>query len=158
MTAMTHAVGAGSASAPTETSIGGSKALVIPMEVEFHDLDAMGHVNNVRYFTFMEAARVAFFRHFLDARRIHDLQMIAVEASCRFLSPAHWGEILLVRVWIPRVGNTSFDFRYEMTERETGRKVARGKTVCVSWDYVAESKMRVPDRVRRLCGGNRRGG
>ena len=62
---MTPAGKLDSASAPTETTIGGSKALVIPMEVEFHDLDAMGHVNNVRYFTFMEAARVAFFRHFL---------------------------------------------------------------------------------------------
>ena len=155
---MTHAVRAVSASAPTETTVGGSKALVIPMEVEFHDLDAMGHVNNVRYFTFMEAARVTFFRHFLDARRIHDLQMIALEASCRFLSPAHWGEVLLVQVWIPRIGNTSFDFQYEMTERETGRKVARGRTVCVAWDYVTGSKLRVPDRVRRLGAGNRLGG
>lgn len=155
---MTHAVRAVSASAPTETAIGSGKALVVPMEVEFHDLDAMGHVNNVRYFTFMEAARVAFFRHFLDARRIHDLQMIAVEASCRFLSPAHWGEVLLVQVWIPRVGITSFDFQYEMTERKSGRKVARGRTVCVSWDYVTESKMRVPDRVRRLCAGGGHGG
>ena len=150
---MTPAVRADSAAAPTETTVAGSKALVIPMEVEFHDRDAMGHVNNVRYFTFMEAARVAFFRHFLDARRIHDLQMIAVEASCRFLSPVYWGEVLLVQVWIPRVGNTSFDFRYEMTERETGRQVARGKTVCVSWDYGCEAKMRVPERVRALWGG-----
>jgi len=155
---MTPAVRAESATAPNETNIGGSKALVIPMEVEFHDLDAMGHVNNVRYFTFMEAARVLFFRHFLGARRIHDLQMIAVEASCQFLSPAYWREILLVQVWIPRVGNTSFDFQYEMTERETGRLVARGTTVCVSWDYENESKMRVPDRVRRLCAGEPRGG
>jgi acyl-CoA thioester hydrolase len=155
---MTPAGKLDSALVPTETTIGGSKALLIPMEVEFHDLDAMGHVNNVRYFTFMEAARVAFFRHFLDARRIHDLQMIAVEASCRFLSPVYWREVLLVQVWIPRVGNTSFDFQYEMTERDTGRKVARGKTVCVSWDYGTESKMRVPDPVRRLCAGGRAGG
>jgi acyl-CoA thioester hydrolase len=155
---MTPAGKLDSALVPTETTIGGSKALLIPMEVEFHDLDAMGHVNNVRYFTFMEAARVAFFRHFLDARRIHDLQMIAVEASCRFLSPVYWREVLLVQVWIPRVGNTSFDFQYEMTERDTGRKVARGKTVCVSWDYGTESKMRVPDPVRRLCAGGRVGG
>lgn len=155
---MTPAVRAGSASAPAETTIGGSKALVIPMEVEFHDLDAMGHVNNVRYFTFMEAARVTFFRHFLDARRIHDLQMIAVEASCRFLSPAHWGEIILVQVWIPRVGNTSFDFQYEMTERRSGRKIARAKTVCVSWDYETESKLRVPESVRALCAGDGPGG
>lgn len=155
---MTPADRAGSATAAAETSIEGSRALVIPMEVEFHDLDAMGHVNNVRYFTFMEAARVAFFRHFLDARRIHDLQMIAVEASCRFLSPAHWGEVLLVRVWIPRVGNTSFDFRYRMTERRSGREIARGRTVCVSWDYETEAKMRVPDEVRRLCAGGGLGG
>ena len=155
---MTPAVRADSASAPTETTIGGSKALVIPMEVEFHDLDAMGHVNNVRYFTFMEAARVAFFRHFLNARRIHDLQMIAVEASCQFFSPAYWGEVLLVQVRIPRVGNTSFDFQYEMTERRSGRKIAQGRTVCVSWDYVTESKMRVPDRVRALCSGDGLGG
>lgn len=155
---MTPAVRVESGTAPIETTIGGSKALVIPMEVEFHDLDAMGHVNNVRYFTFMEAARVTFFRHFLDARRIRDLQMIAVEASCRFLSPALWGEVLLVRVWIPRVGNTSFDFQYEMTERETGRLVARGTTICVSWDYETESKMRVPEQVRRLCAGKPMGG
>jgi acyl-CoA thioester hydrolase len=33
----------------------------IPMTVRFGDLDALGHVNNAVYLTYIEAARLAYF-------------------------------------------------------------------------------------------------
>ena len=133
--------------------VSGSKTLVVPVKVGFRDLDAMGHVNNASYFTLLEMARLEFYRHFLKARRLEDLDMIAVEAKCRFLSQALWGEVLLVQVWVSRVGHTSFDFQYEVNEQRSGRPVAWGETVQVSWNYQMGLKKPVPDRLRKLCVG-----
>ena len=38
--------------------------LTIPIEVRFSDLDALGHVNNVTYFTYFEIARISICRPF----------------------------------------------------------------------------------------------
>ena len=35
--------------------------LWVPIEVRYGDFDVQGHVNNVRYFTYFEQARVEFF-------------------------------------------------------------------------------------------------
>ena len=34
-----------------------------PIEVRFRDLDALGHVNNAVYLTYLESARIAYWMH-----------------------------------------------------------------------------------------------
>ncbi len=126
-----------------------NKVLGVPIEVRFRDMDSMRHVNNAVYFTYLEMARVAFYRHFLGATQIEDLEMIAAKATCEFRSPATWNDRLLVQIWVSRVGTTSFDFDYEITD-EPGRLIATAHTIQVAWDYRTNSKKAVPQRLREL--------
>jgi len=131
-----------------ETSI--PKILGVPIEVRFRDMDSMGHVNNAVYFTYLEMARVAFYRHFMGATQIQDLEMIAAKATCEFRSPATWNDRLLARIWVSRVGTSSFDFDYEITDENSGRLIATAQTIQVAWDYRTDSKKLVPQRLREL--------
>ena len=126
------------------------KILGVPIEVRFRDMDSMGHVNNAVYFTYLEMARVAFYRHFMGVTQIQDLEMIAAKATCEFRSPATWNDRLLARVWVSRVGTTSFDFDYEITDEKSGRLIATAQTIQVAWDYRTDSKKLVPQRLREL--------
>ena len=126
------------------------KILGVPIEVRFRDMDSMGHVNNAVYFTYPEMARVAFYRHFMGVTQIQDLEMIAAKATCEFRSPATWNDRLLARVWVSRVGTTSFDFDYEITDEKSGRLIATAQTIQVAWDYRTDSKKLVPQRLREL--------
>ncbi len=126
------------------------KVLGVPIEVRFRDMDSMGHVNNAVYFTYLEIARVAFYRHFMGATEIEDLEMIAAKATCEFRSPATWNDRLLVRIWVSRVGTTSYDFDYEIRDENSGRLIATAQTIQVAWDYRTDSKKVVPQRLREL--------
>jgi acyl-CoA thioesterase FadM len=68
--------------------------LSIPIQVRFSDLDALGHVNNVTYFTYFEIARVKY----LDTGQLRNAWMVqrwlaiaATLAGAR--SRPHWRKL-----------------------------------------------------------------
>src|SRR5437870_3567815 len=63
----------------------------VAIEVSFRDLDAMGHVNNAVYLSYMETARIKFLVDLLAVTSLHDLPVIMAEATCTFKAPAFFG-------------------------------------------------------------------
>lgn len=124
--------------------------LVVPIEVRFRDLDNYGHVNNAVYLTYFEIARTKFYMKVMGMNRLDELDFIIADTSCTYRSPATFEDHLLVRVWLSSVGTTSFTCNYEVTERATGRLIATGRTVQVSYDYKKNAKKPVPERLRQL--------
>lgn len=114
------------------------------VDVEFRDLDPMGHVNNAVYFTFIESARIHFFRKFLDVERSPlDMPLILAEATCTYKSPAVFGERLTIGVGITEFGRKSFRMAYRI-DGQDGRLVARGHTAVVMYDYSVGQSVEVP--------------
>jgi acyl-CoA thioester hydrolase len=91
--------------------------------VRFRDVDAMGHVNNAVFATYVEQARIEYLRHLtlLDG-------------------PLYMG------VRPSRVGSKSFELEYEV--RQGDREVARARTVLVAYDYERGVSMPLPDQWR----------
>ena len=119
----------------------------VAIEVPFRDLDAMGHVNNAVYFSYMETARIKFLVDLLAVTRLHDLPVIMAEATCTFKAPAFFGEQLTVGVGVSRFGSKSFDMVYRIDAGD-GRLIALGKTVQVMYDYAAACTLVVPEDFR----------
>lgn len=122
--------------------------------VYFSDCDPMGHCNNARFFTFMEQARVQYYKKLkvLDLRKMDAktaFGFIVAEASCTFKSPASIDETLVVALRITGIGNKSFTFEYEMREKKTRRLVAVGRTVQVMFNYKKGKSFPVPPSLRR---------
>jgi len=123
--------------------------LVFEHEILFRDLDALGHVNNVAFIAFMEDARVKYWkalRRGLDARRI---DFILADVTCRYHSPAHFGETLVVGIRVVGLGNKSFQFEYRMEDKATGRLVVEGRSVQVMYDYESQQSIPLDDATRR---------
>ncbi len=110
--------------------------------VRFRDVDAMGHVNNAVYLTYIEDARIAFLRPIgADVAA-----MILAHAEIDFRAPLAVGDELEIGVRPVRVGTKSFELAYEV---RVGEKVAaEAKTVIVSYDYAAGHPVEVPDQWR----------
>jgi acyl-CoA thioester hydrolase len=119
----------------------------VEIEVAFRDLDAMGHVNNAVYLTYMETARIKFLIALLELKDLHDLPVIMAEASCSYKSPAFFGERLAVGVGISRFGTKSFDMAYRIAAGD-GRLVAVARTVQVMYDYAAAQTIAVPEHFK----------
>ena len=118
------------------------------VSVRFRDVDAMGHVNNAVYFTYMEMARTAFFARFLEIEKPLDIPIILGEARCRYLAPAYFGEKLRVGLGVSRWGQKSFDFVYRI-EGEDRRPVATGYSTMVMYDYAQGKSFPIPAAFRK---------
>ncbi|MEO7913123.1 MAG: acyl-CoA thioesterase [Roseiflexaceae bacterium] len=114
------------------------------IEVAFRDLDAMGHVNNAVYLSYMETARIKFLVDLLAVTSLHDLPVIMAEATCTFKAPAFFGELLTVGVGVSRFGSKSFDMAYQIDAGD-GRLIALGRTVQVMYDYAAAQTIVMPE-------------
>ena len=111
--------------------------------VRFRDCDAMGHVNNAVYSTYLEEARIGVLGDLID--------FILARVEIDFRSELRAGEDVEVRTRCSRIGTKSFDLEHAITA--DGRVVAEGKSVLVSYDYERAESVPVPDELRERLGG-----
>lgn len=111
--------------------------------VRFRDLDAMGHVNNAVFSTYIEEARLAWLAGEDDP--LSDVILARTEID--FRSPVVLGETVEIGVRPARLGNKSFELEYEL--RVDGRVVAEARSVLVGYDYARGASTTVPERWRR---------
>ena len=109
-----------------------------PIKVRFRDVDALGHVNNAVYFTYMEQARIEYLAE-LDLLTPDAAApgFIIAEASCQFKAPIRMGSIIDVKVRVSQLGNSSFIMEYQLDDQASGQVMATGRTVNVAFDYAA---------------------
>lgn len=124
------------------------------VETRFSDTDAMGHVNNASYLTYVEIARLAYYEA-VTGRPLplwtHGAQegMILAELRITYRNPAFYGETISIETRVDRIGRTSFSMVHRLTAPESrygpARLIAVADSVLVSYDYRAECPIPVPD-------------
>lgn len=114
----------------------------------FRDTDAMGHINNAVYVTYLEVARQAYWRT-LDAQSDYRrVPFILAHVTIDFRSEALVNEALEVGITCDEIGGKSFRFRYEIREQMSRRLVVEARTVQVCYVYETKRTMPVPDPLR----------
>jgi len=118
------------------------------LTVRFRDCDQMGHANNAVYFTYMEEARLTFWRRLTGQARPPQARVILARAECDYRAPVLFGDELEVRMRIGDIGRSSFAQLYEIVKTADGSRVAEGKTVMVCYDYETAKSVPIPDATR----------
>jgi acyl-CoA thioester hydrolase len=122
-----------------------------PIEVRYGDLDPQGHVNNARFLTYMEQARVAYYKHLgiWQGGSFMDFGAILAEVRVTFLAPIHWGDPLRVGMRVNRLGNKSITAEYRLENTLDRNEFANGTAVLVAYDYHQACTVPVPDAWRK---------
>ncbi|GAB4474538.1 MAG: thioesterase family protein [Anaerolineae bacterium] len=116
-----------------------------PVEVRYADVDALQHVNNAKYFTYMEVARVHYMADVLGwGGDWKALSIIIARAACDFKAPIRHPDVVRVHIRTARLGEKSFDFEYAIVT-SGGMLAALASTVQVAYDYERQQTMRVPN-------------
>ncbi len=115
--------------------------------VRFRDLDALGHVNNAVFLTYLEQARFSFLQHLGLVRGPQEPGMIVARVEIDFRSQATMGDEMEIAVRPSRLGTKSFDLDYEL--RVDGRLVAEATTVLVAYDYANNTSKEIPAEWRQ---------
>jgi acyl-CoA thioester hydrolase len=124
------------------------------VHVRFADVDSMGHVNNAKYFTYLEQGRVEYFKRFAEldftaGQSSSGISVILAEIKCSFRSPVFLDEFLRVKVRTREVKRSSFIMEYEIIEEKSGRLVATGESVMVYYDYAKGKSLEIPLQMRK---------
>lgn len=119
--------------------------------VRFRDLDALGHVNNAVYITYLEIARIGYYRQ-ITGQTDPTVGLIIARVECDYRSPALLGETVIVECATTDIGNSSMTMVYRLTDEASGRLIAEGKSVQVAYDYKENRPVPVPDELRQAIG------
>ncbi len=127
---------------------------LVDIQMRFRDIDGMGHVNNAVYLSYCELARTQFYLKHNFKRSLHEIDFILAHVGIDYVSAAEWGDQIQVAVWPSKVGNTSFTLSYEITDKRSGRVIAKSSSVLVSYDYSAKKSKPIPPEFRKLLEEN----
>jgi len=122
--------------------------VVAPLRPRFRDTDAMGHINNAVYVTYLEVARQEYWRAFRGDEDYRVVPFILARVEVDFRSEALMREVLELAVRCSSIGTKSFAFEYEIREQDTRRLVVAAASVQVFYDYAAKRSIPCPPEMR----------
>ena len=114
----------------------------------FRDTDAMGHINNAVYVTYLEVARQEYWRVLSEDEDYSRVPFILAGVQIDFRSEARVSEVLHIGIRCDWIGNKSFAFGYEIREKRSGRLVVEATSVQVCYDYAAKRSLPMPAELR----------
>jgi acyl-CoA thioester hydrolase len=105
--------------------------------VRWSDKDVYGHVNNARFLTLYEEARVAMFFVRAGATGLTSFEegIVIARHEVDYLRPVDYGERVRIELWISELRAASFTVSYELFDEDV--LASRAKSVCVPY-HLAE--------------------
>jgi acyl-CoA thioester hydrolase len=123
-----------------------------PIDIRFGDLDAMGHVNNSKYLTYTESARINYFRDLGIWDGIPRLiGPIMAKVTIEYKIPLDLSDVRVeVYTRVSRLGNKSYTIDHQIIRYKDERPevAAYCEVVVVAFDYQAGKSILVPDSWR----------
>lgn len=119
-----------------------------PIVVRWGDMDALGHINNAKFFTYDEQARMEYFSRFdkLVPRMWEVEGLILARLGCDFLQQLHHPATVDMGFRISRFGRSSMETECAVFDGE--RLVAVLQGVVVWFNYQAQKSALIPDVVK----------
>lgn len=119
------------------------------VQLRWSDEDRLGHINNTRYLTFAEDARLRWISDLPDRETQSAGGGILARLECDFLRQGHAtpDATVVVTGTVTRIGRSSTDLR-QVIARPDGTVLAEVKAVLVAFDYVADTSRPWTDEQR----------
>ena len=111
--------------------------------VRWSDLDAYGHVNNARFLTLYEEARVAMFFTEARARGLTSFEegIVIARHEIDYLRPVDYGEAVRIELWVSELRAASFTVAYELFDENV--LASRARSVCVPFNLAEQFPRRL---------------
>ena len=122
-----------------------------PIEVRYGDLDPQGHVNNAKHLTYFEQARIAYkikLGLFTNDQSFMGIGVILADVHITYFEPIYYGQNIKVGVHTARLGNKSMTWEQNIMDADSGKELAKGEVVLVTYDYHEEKTIPIPQEWR----------
>ncbi|MFK7810210.1 MAG: acyl-CoA thioesterase [Saprospiraceae bacterium] len=120
------------------------------IEVQWRDMDAAQHVNNVIYLSWAESSRVAYFYGLGNEviSKINHIGFILAWQDCKYIFPVTFPDSIHMGVKATEIGTDRFTLETHMYSERHDRIVAISKQIVVTYDYKKLEKIDLPDFIK----------
>ena len=115
--------------------------------ISWGDMDALGHVNNARYFDYFQEARIEWLAE-LQINMTEGQGPVVVQVACTYLKPVIYPATLTLTSSIHSVGRSSCMIDHDLFQNE--QLMAQGSCKIVWVDYLHNKSVPLPDTIRQL--------
>ena len=121
------------------------------VRVRYAETDQMGVVYHSNYLIWFEIGRVELMRslgfEYKKMETDDDCYIVVAEASCRYLLPARYDELLRIRTRISQAGNRIVKYSYQLLRDSDNHLLATGATTHVICGRDGKAKQ-LPEKYR----------
>ncbi len=127
----------------------------VDAQVRFADTDALGHVNNAIYLSWMELGRMAFTDAVLPEIDWTKTGFILAHVSIDYLEPVFLNDKVKVYMRAGKIGGKSvvLDCLITKTDKKGERPAAKGNNIIVAFDYQKNTSVLVPEEWKSAMAG-----
>ena len=128
---------------------------VVDLNIEWGDMDALQHVNNIEYFKYFQAARIAYFEKIGSDGVWGEKRISSILAStqCKFIYPLAYPDSISVGVRVDSMADQYFTMKYAVVGHKHQRLAAIGDAKVVMFDYANNKKASIPNEIRKTIIG-----
>ncbi len=125
--------------------------VVIELPVQWGEMDAFNHVNNVAYFRYFESARIAYLERVghVETMQTTGVGPILASARCEFKRPLSYPDRIFVGIRVSEMGTDRFTMQFKIFSQKLQKIAAEGDGVIVSYNYRELRRAPIPEEVRR---------
>ncbi len=118
----------------------------VPIPIRFADIDALGHVNNAIFLSYMEIARTAFWAAKVGEVRVQEIDFVLARVEIDYRRPVFFNDPLRCELWVEKIGRSSFTVGYLFAVGDA--TVAEARSVQVFVDLASGQPKPVPESFR----------
>ncbi|MCH5239293.1 MAG: acyl-CoA thioesterase [Muribaculaceae bacterium] len=124
-----------------------------PIQLRFSDIDVVGHVNNINFFSYYDTGKAAFMTNVLGKNINWDeVDTVVANVDCAFIAPILWGEKIEVLTACVGIHDKSFRLLQMLRNSESGEVKSVCETVMVSFDPATQKVAPLSEAWRNALG------
>jgi len=124
----------------------------VPMSVRWRDLDAFNHVNNSKYLSYLEEARLRWMLGVPGQGLDDHVAPVVAAAHLNYRRPIEWPAEVDIELFVERLGNTSVSIGHRIVDaHDESVLYCDGNVVMVWIDRGTGRAAELPVAVREAC-------
>ncbi len=123
----------------------------LEIPVQWGDMDAFQHVNNLVYLRWFESARIAYMMalgHDISANDNRQPGVILSWQDCKYIYPVNFPDEVIVGIKVSGIQLDRFHLQCKIFSKRHKRLVAIANGTMVTYDYQNQEKMQVPKKIQ----------
>ncbi|MBU8974989.1 acyl-CoA thioesterase [Lysobacter sp. MMG2] len=124
----------------------------VPLSVRWRDLDAFNHVNNSKYLSFLEEARLRWMLSVPGQGLDDHVAPVVAAANLNYRRPIEWPAEVDIELFVERLGSTSLTIGHRILDAKDETVLYCDGNVVMVWiDRNTGRAAQLPEAVRTAC-------